>query len=109
MIINAFENGIFLLPEELQRKEWSEEEDQKFDDEFYTPEEIPRVMPDLESEESAEQRRRNREGQGLKILTPDQMLSSLPITLTQLKPGNNSEKLKIRKENYYILCIVQKT
>ena len=33
-------------------------------------------------------------GQGLKILTPDQMLSTLPITLAQLKAGNNSEKLK---------------
>ena len=33
-------------------------------------------------------------GQGLKILTPDQMLSSLPITLAQLKGGNSSEKLK---------------
>ena len=31
---------------------------------------------------------------GLKILTPNQMLSRLPITLTQLKAGNNSEKLK---------------
>ena len=30
----------------------------------------------------------------LKILTPDQMLSRLPITLAQLKAGNNSEKLK---------------
>ena len=32
-------------------------------------------MPDLENEESAA------EGQGLKILTPNQMLSTLPITL----------------------------
>ena len=32
--------------------------------------------------------------EGLKILTPDQMLSRLPITLAQLKAGNNSEKLK---------------
>ena len=32
--------------------------------------------------------------QGLKILTPDQMLSSLPIILAQLKARNNSEKLK---------------
>ena len=31
---------------------------------------------------------------GLKILTPNQMLSSLPITLTQLNAGNNSEKLR---------------
>ena len=33
-------------------------------------------------------------GSGLKILTPNQMLSRLPITLAQLKAGNNSEKLK---------------
>ena len=31
---------------------------------------------------------------GLKILIPNQMLSRLPITLAQLKAGNNSEKLK---------------
>ena len=50
-------------------------------------------MPDLESEESAAQRR-NQQGQGLKILTPDQMLSRLPISLAQLESGNNSEKRK---------------
>ena len=33
-------------------------------------------------------------GEGLKILAPNQMLSRLPITLAQLKAGNNSEKLK---------------
>ena len=33
-------------------------------------------------------------GQGLKILTPNQMLSRSPITLAQLKARNNSEKLK---------------
>ena len=32
--------------------------------------------------------------QGIKILTPDQMLIRLPITLAQLKAGNNSEKLR---------------
>ena len=37
--------------------------------------------------------KQNQQGQGLKILTPDQMLSRLPITLAQLKAGNNSEKL----------------
>ena len=34
------------------------------------------------------------QGLGLKILTPDQMLSRLPISLAQLKTGSNSEKLK---------------
>ena len=49
-------------------------------------------MPELESEESTAERR-NQLGQGLKMLTPDQMLSRLPITLAQLKAGNNSQKL----------------
>ena len=38
--------------------------------------------------------RQNPKGQGLKILTPDQMLSRLPITLVQLKAANISRKLK---------------
>ena len=46
---------------------------------------------DLESKEYAEQRRKHR-GQGLKILTPQQMLSRVPISLAQLKAGNNSKK-----------------
>ena len=33
-------------------------------------------------------------GDGLKIITPSQRLSRLPISLAQLKAGNNSEKLK---------------
>ena len=47
-------------------------------------------MPELESEEFAEQK-----GVRLKILTPDQILSRLPVSLAQLKAGNNSKKLKI--------------
>ena len=41
----------------------------------------------------------NQEGKGLNILKPNQVLSILPISLAQLKAGNNSEKLKneIRK------------
>ena len=31
----------------------------------------------------------DQEGSGLKILTPNQMLSRLPISLAQLKAGNN--------------------
>ena len=49
-------------------------------------------MPELESEESAAEWR-NQPGKGLKILTPDQMLSRLPITLAQSKVENNSQKL----------------
>ena len=32
-------------------------------------------------------------GKRLKILTPNQMLKRLPITLAQIKAGNNSESL----------------
>ena len=54
-------------------------------------------IPDLENEEPTEEK-----GQGLKILTLDQMLSILPISLAQLKTENNSEKLKneIRQISY---------
>ena len=50
--------------------------------------------------------KQKQEGLGLKILTPNQMLSRLPISLAQLKAGNDSEKLKLG--NYCILCTDQK-
>ena len=37
--------------------------------------------------------KQNQLGKGLKLITPNQMLSRLPISLAQLKAGNNSEKL----------------
>ena len=42
------------------------------------------------------------EGTGLKILTPKQMLQRFPITLVQVKAGNNSESLlnEIRQTVY---------
>ena len=46
-------------------------------------------MPELESEESADQR-----GQGVRVLTPKQMISRLPILLCQLQAGHDSQKLK---------------
>ena len=77
-IFNNIENSVFgiLLPSEEKS-----DEDQ--------PEIID--MPDLENEESVAQRQK---GQGLKVLTPKQMIIRLPILLAQLKAGNNSEKLK---------------
>ena len=42
---------------------------------------------------------------GLKILTADQMLTRLPISLAQLNVGNNSEKLKNQvRQILYSLC-----
>ena len=48
----------------------------------------------------------NQQGKGLGILTPNQMLSRLLISLAQLKPGNISEKLEIRQLMYF--CTDQK-
>ena len=50
--------------------------------------------------------KQKQEGQGIKILTPSQMLSRLPISLAQLEAGNNSEKLKneIRQLLYSLYC-----
>ena len=46
--------------------------------------------------------KQNKIGKGLKILTPDQMLSRLPITLAQLNAGNNSEWLKNKiRQSFY--------
>ena len=67
--------------------------------EIEKPHEIVNIV-----EEILEFNKQKQEGKGLKILTPDQMLSRLPITLAQLKAGNNSEKLKneIRQILYYL-------
>ena len=50
------------------------------------------VMFDVESEESAAETRKKR--QGLEILTPKQTFSRLPISLARLKAGSNFKKRK---------------
>ena len=57
-------------------------------------------------EEILKSNEQNQPGKGLKILTPNQMLSRLPIFLAQLEARNNSEKLKneIRKLLYSLYC-----
>ena len=81
----------------LRRQKADDKTDETGDeqpDTFYAPDESPRnIMPELESEKSAAQRT-NQRGQGLKILTAEQMLSRLPISLAQLHAESNSEKLK---------------
>ena len=55
-------------------------------------------MPPLERVEEV------KEGKGLKILTPNKLLTRLPILLAQIKAGNNSYKFK--KEIRKILCLL---
>ena len=55
--------------------------------------EQPDELVDI-AEKILEFNNRNQRGQGLKILTPDQMLIRLPTSLGQLEAGNNSKKTK---------------
>ena len=52
-------------------------------------------MPELENEDSAA-KRRNQQGEGVKILTPNQMLSRLPISLARLKQEIIQQNLKTK-------------
>ena len=74
-------NTLFMVNVEVNKeddfeifKEKSDKEKQESDEQLGT-----RDMAELESKESAVEKR-NQQGQGLKILTPDRMLSRLPIT-----------------------------
>ena len=82
--VEANKEGSFEIFEEKSNKEKQES----------VEEPDTKDMPELESEKSAAKRRNKSGGKGLKILTPDQMLSRLRIPLAQLKAGNNSQKLK---------------
>ena len=50
----------------------------------------------------------NQFGHGLKILTPNQILSRLPFSLAQLKAEIILKNLKTKLGNYCILCTDQK-
>ena len=76
------------------------------EDEYET--EKPNEIVDI-AEKITKFNNQNQEGNGLKILTSDQMLSRLPISLAQLKVGNNTEKLKneIRPLFYSLYCSIK--
>ena len=63
--------------------------------EIEKPDNIVKVVKKiLEINEQNQENQENQQGEGLKILTPNQMLSRLPISLAELKAGNNSDKFK---------------
>ena len=80
--MDIFNSGLKDLKEEI--KIMSKEER-----EIENPELIAKIAEIIFKFNKQDQQRK-----GLKILTPKQMLSRLPITLGQLKAGNNLEKLK---------------
>ena len=83
-LVNAIESGFSDLKDEIK---------EMFDDEtkIGKPDLITSIV-----EKTFEFNRQKQEGQGTKILTSDQMLSRLPISLAQLKAENNSENLKMK-------------
>ena len=110
IITKAFKDKIFPLSLEEGLSEFAGRDEDEDKDRFYTPKEVtprteipdfgiremfedeeetPRDIPDLKTEESAAQGRKQK-GHGLKILTQQQTLNKLPISLSRLKARNNS-------------------
>ena len=78
-LVNVMKSGLSDLKNEIEDMSEEEKENEK-------PNEIIDIV-----EKIIELNKQNQLGQGLKILTPDQMFSRLPINLAQLKAGNNSQ------------------
>ena len=81
-LVSAINSGLKELKEEIKNMSSELKEIGK-------PDKIVEIV-----EKILEFNEQNQQGTGLKILTPNQMLSRLPTTLAQLKAGNNSENLK---------------
>ena len=83
-LVNVNNSGLIDSKDEIKKMSEDEIETEK-------PDKLLEIV-----EEILTFNRENRKQQslGLKILTPNQILSRLPITLAQLKAGNNSEKHK---------------
>ena len=79
---------------ELIRNRWSNLKDEikKMSDDEKKIEQPGKIVEIVE--EIVKFNKQIQQGKGLKILTPSQMLSRLPISLAQLEAENNSEKLK---------------
>ena len=81
-LVNLIKSELSDLKNEIENIKEEEKEIEK-------PNEIVDIV-----EKILEFNKQTQEGEGLKILTPNQIISRLSITLAQLKAGNNSEKLK---------------
>ena len=81
-LVNVINSGIQNLNKEIEKMSEDEKKIEK-------PDEILKIVEDI-----LNFNKQNQQGKSFKILTPNQMLGRLPITLAQLKAGNNSEKLK---------------
>ena len=95
-LVNVIKSRLIDLKDEIEKMSEEEKKIEK-------PNEIVNIV-----EEILEFNREKQSGQGLKILTPNQMLSRLPITLAQLKQKIILKNLKMKLDNYCILCTDQK-
>ena len=82
-LVDMFNSALKDLKEDIKNMSEAEKEIEK-------PDEIVRVAEMILEFNKIKQQK----GQGIKILTPNRMLSRLPIALAQLQAGNNSENLK---------------
>ena len=82
-LVKLINSGLKDLKEEIKKMSKAEIETEK-------PDEIVNIVEKILKFNEQNQQK----GQGIKILTPNQMLNRLPIALAQLQAGNNSNKLK---------------
>ena len=94
MLVEEIKNRWINLKDETNRMSEEEIQNKKPNQKLETVKEILDFNKEIQKQR----------GLGLKILTPNRMLNRLPITLAQLKAGNNSEKLKneIRQLLYFL-------
>ena len=82
-LVNVIKSGLSDLKDKIKKMSEDEKEIEK-------PDKILKIVEEILDFNN----KQNQIGKGLKILTPNQMFSRLPISLAQLNAGNNSEKLK---------------
>ena len=94
--MSVINSGLKDLKEEIKNMSAAEIENED-------PESIVNIV-----EKISKFNKQNQQGEGIKILTPNQMHNRLPIALAQLQAGNNSNKLKNEIRQYCIHFIVKK-
>ena len=95
-LMNVIHSGLKDLKKEIKEMRKEERETEK-------PDNIIKIVDEILRFNKEKQER-----QGIKILTPNQLLSRLPISLAQLQAGSNSEKTKNEIRQLLILSTVQK-
>ena len=112
IIVDAFEKRVFMTPDspDVEARSKSSDTNDKDGSKFETPREVTlrsvisdfnvdRLYKDRDKDEQPDtidlfELESDQHEQGLKILTQDQMLKRLSISLAQANAGNNSEKVK---------------